>query len=117
MSETPPYMVSERLLGNNSVLIMNALEHLEQQVLQLSSEDLAKFRAWFLELDHQLWDKEIEADFQAGKLDHLINEARAGTQGRKDSRALRYYSDRSDPDVEGRFWMKLHVSSSPSRAG
>ena len=56
---------------------MNALEHLEQQVLQLSSEDLAKFRAWFLEFDHQLWDKEIEADFRAGKLDRLINEARA----------------------------------------
>ena len=46
---------------------MNALEHLEQQVLQLSSEDLEKFRAWFLELDHQLWDKEIEADFQGWK--------------------------------------------------
>ena len=56
---------------------MDALEHLEQQVLQLSSEDLDKFRAWFLELDHQLWDKEIEADVRAGKLDHLINEARA----------------------------------------
>ena len=56
---------------------MNALEQLEQQVLQLSSEDLARFRAWFLELDHQLWDKQIEADFRAGKLDRLINEARA----------------------------------------
>ena len=55
---------------------MNTLEHFEQQVLQLSSEDLAKFRVWFLELDHQLWDKEIEADARAGKLDHLINEAR-----------------------------------------
>ena len=56
---------------------MNALEHFEQQVLPLSSEDLAKLRAWFLERDHQLWDKEIEADARAGKLDHLTNEARA----------------------------------------
>ena len=56
---------------------MDALEHLEQQVLQLSSEDLDKFRAWFLELDHQLWDKELEADARAGKLDHLINEVRS----------------------------------------
>ena len=32
---------------------MNDLEQLEQQVLQLSPEDLAKFRAWFIELDHQ----------------------------------------------------------------
>ena len=56
---------------------MNALEQLEQQVLRLSSEDLAEFRAWFLELDHQLWDKQLEADARAGKLDRLINEARA----------------------------------------
>jgi len=56
---------------------MDVLEHLEQQVLQLSSEDLEKFRVWFLELDHQLWDKEIEADARAGKLGRLINEARA----------------------------------------
>ncbi len=66
---------------------MDALEHLEQQVLQLSSEDLEKFRAWFLELDHQLWDKEIEADARAGKLDHLINEARAELKAGK-TRAL-----------------------------
>ena len=66
---------------------MNALEHLEQQVLQLSSEDLEKFRVWFLELDHQLWDKEIEADFRAGKLDRLINEARAELKAGK-TRAL-----------------------------
>ena len=75
------------MLENNSVLIMDALEHLEQQVLQLSSEDLEKFRAWFLELDHQLWDKEIEADFRAGKLDRLINEARAELKAGK-TRAL-----------------------------
>ena len=55
---------------------MDALKHLEQQVLQLSSEDLAKFRVWFLELDHQLWDQQIAVDFRAGKLDRLINEAR-----------------------------------------
>jgi hypothetical protein len=56
---------------------MTGLEQLEQQVLQLSPEDLAKFRAWFIELDHQLWDQQIEADLAAGKLDRLIAEARA----------------------------------------
>ena len=34
----------------------------------LSSEDLAKFRVWFLELDHQLWDRQIEADARAGNM-------------------------------------------------
>ena len=56
---------------------MSELEQLEQQVLQLSPEDLAKFRAWFIELDHQLWDKQIEGDVAAGKLDRLIAEVRA----------------------------------------
>ena len=56
---------------------MSGLKQLEQQVLQLSPEDLAKFRTWFIELDHQLWDKQIEADAAAEKLDRLIAEARA----------------------------------------
>ncbi len=56
---------------------MSDLEQLEQQVLQLSPEDLAKFRTWFIEIDHQLWDEQIEADAAAGKLDRLIDEARA----------------------------------------
>ncbi len=55
---------------------MSQLEQLEQEVLRLSPEDLAKFRAWFVELDHRLWDKQIEADLTAGKLDRLIAEAR-----------------------------------------
>jgi hypothetical protein len=55
---------------------MSGLEQLEQQ-FQLSPEDLAKFRVWFIELDHQLWDKQIEAGVAAGKLDRLIAEARA----------------------------------------
>ncbi len=33
---------------------MSELEQLEQQVLRLSPEDLAIFRAWFIKLDHQL---------------------------------------------------------------
>jgi hypothetical protein len=56
---------------------MSELEQLEQQVLQLPPEDLAKFRTWFIELDHQLWDKQIEDDVAAGKLDRLIAEVRA----------------------------------------
>jgi len=55
---------------------MSELEQLEQQVQNLSTEDLAKFRAWFLELDAQLWDQQIAEDFEAGKLDRLIAEAR-----------------------------------------
>jgi hypothetical protein len=54
---------------------MSELEQLERQIEQLSPEELAKFRAWFVEFDAQAWDRQIEADLQAGKLDQLIEDA------------------------------------------
>jgi hypothetical protein len=59
---------------------MSEIEQLEQKVLGLSAEDLAKFRAWFLDFDARVWDQQIEADLKAGKLDKLISEARAEFQ-------------------------------------
>lgn len=64
---------------------VDEVKQLEQRVLQLSSEGLAKFRAQFLELDHQLLDKQLEADFQDGKLDRFLNEARAEFKAGKDA--------------------------------
>jgi len=56
---------------------MSELDQLEQRIQKLSPDELAKFRAWFIEFDHLIWDKQIEADSKAGKLDGLIAEARA----------------------------------------
>ncbi len=56
---------------------MSELEELERRIRDLPPEDLARFRAWFVEFDHLLWDKQIEADSKAGKLDGLIAEALA----------------------------------------
>ena len=56
---------------------MSELEELERRIRGLPPEDLAKFRAWFVEFDHLLWDKQIEGDSKAGKLDGLIAEALA----------------------------------------
>lgn len=56
---------------------MSELEELERRIRDLPPEDLAKFRAWFIEFDHLLWDRQIEADSKAGKLDGLIAEALA----------------------------------------
>ncbi len=56
---------------------MSELEHLEQQIENLSPQDLAKLRAWFIEFDARLWDLQIKVDAKAGKLDGLINEALA----------------------------------------
>jgi hypothetical protein len=56
---------------------MSELEELERRIRNLAPGDLAKFRAWFAKFDHALWDRQIEADAKSGKLDSLLNEARA----------------------------------------
>ena len=56
---------------------MGAIEKLELLVKSLSPEELAKFREWFAEFDAQIWDRQIEADAAAGKLDRLIDESMA----------------------------------------
>jgi hypothetical protein len=55
----------------------NPVEHLEQQVAQLSEAELAQFRAWFAAFDAAAWDQRIEQDAAAGKLDALANQALA----------------------------------------
>ena len=56
---------------------MSKVEQLEKQIEKLSPEDLARFRAWFLEFDARVWDDQIEADVKAGKLKGLVAEALA----------------------------------------
>jgi len=51
------------------------IEKIESEVMQLSAEELAAFRAWFSEYDFDAWDRQIEADARAGKLDQLADEA------------------------------------------
>jgi hypothetical protein len=50
---------------------------IERTVEQLSPDELAKFRRWFLEFDAAAWDAQIEADAAAGKFDALADEALA----------------------------------------
>ena len=56
---------------------MSELEELEKRIRNLAPDELAKFRAWFVEFDHVLWDRQIESDAKSGRLDRLANEALA----------------------------------------
>ena len=56
---------------------MSELEEIEARIRKLPPAELAKFREWFFEFDHLLWDRQIEADSRAGKLDKLAAEALA----------------------------------------
>jgi hypothetical protein len=56
---------------------MRKVEHIEQQIRELSSTEFAELRNWVLERDWIAWDAQIEADAKAGKLDKLVSEARS----------------------------------------
>lgn len=56
---------------------MSTILDIERAVADLSAEDLARFRAWFAEFDAELWDRQIEDDVAAGRLDALAEEALA----------------------------------------
>ena len=62
---------------------MGKIEKIEQEIQALSPEELAEFRAWFLEYDWAAWDRQIERDSQAGCLDDLAAKALRDYAARK----------------------------------
>ena len=56
---------------------MTRIEELEQDIMALSRSELAALRDWFQSYLADEWDRQIEADAEAGKLDHLAGQALA----------------------------------------
>ncbi len=67
--------------------MFTAVEEIESAILKLSPKELGKLAEWVLDLDEQNWDKQIERDAMAGKLDFLAKEALAELES-GDSRML-----------------------------
>lgn len=62
---------------------MSQVEELQIRILDLPTNDFSRLREWFLQLEDDLWDQQISADFKAGRLNRLIDKARAEyAQGR-----------------------------------
>ncbi len=51
------------------------IKEIEFAVGQLSAAELAEFLEWFENYQAEIWDKEIERDLSAGRLDAFIKEA------------------------------------------
>jgi hypothetical protein len=51
------------------------VEDLEKAVAKLPPDQLAKFRVWFEEFDAAQFDRKIERDAKAGKIDKLADQA------------------------------------------
>jgi hypothetical protein len=56
---------------------MTKLEKIEQEIASLEPSDLRKLADWLAEYQADLWDRQIEEDAKAGKLDKLFAEAKA----------------------------------------
>jgi hypothetical protein len=67
--------------------MFTAVEEIESAILKLSPKELGKLAEWVLDLDEQNWDKQIERDAMAGKLDFLAKEALAEMES-GDSRTI-----------------------------
>jgi hypothetical protein len=62
---------------------MTKVEKIEQDVRKLSRDELLAFRKWFREYDSDEWDRQIEDDVRAGKLDKVAEEALAAHRAGK----------------------------------
>ena len=58
---------------------MVSITEIQEAILDLPETEYARLRQWLSDLDWDRWDKQIEADSEAGKLDFLVAEASEAT--------------------------------------
>jgi len=51
-----------------------SVKDIENAITQLSLEELAELSAWLADYQAKVWDKQIERDLDAGRLDALLEE-------------------------------------------
>jgi hypothetical protein len=56
---------------------MTKVQAIEESINTLSPMEFAELRDWLLERDWEQWDRQIEEDAAAGKLDKLFARAKA----------------------------------------
>lgn len=69
------------LVSEGKLSRMSKIEEIEDAVSRLSPGELASFRAWFAQFDAEAWDRQIEEDVAAGRLDALADEALSDLRG------------------------------------
>lgn len=54
---------------------MLTVEQIESAILELPPDKFKLLKEWFLNLDYQQWDDQLEEDIAAGKLETFAQEA------------------------------------------
>jgi hypothetical protein len=57
----------------------NRVKALEQDVTKLDESEFKLFAKWFADYQDRVWERQIGADSKAGKLNFLMEEAKAET--------------------------------------
>ena len=78
---------------------MTRIEKIELEIQRLTPTELAAFRDWFHKYDADAWDRQIERDIAAGKLDKPADEARQGLADALAEGAASGSSTRTIPDI------------------
>jgi len=65
---------------------MSRVENIENQIKELSQDELTALREWFADFDAEAWDRQIETDIIAGKLDTLAERALRDHEGGRSTR-------------------------------
>jgi predicted NACHT family NTPase len=53
-----------------------SVQEIELAISQLKPEEFNQLENWLAEFKSEQWDKQIEEDAKAGRLDHLIRQAK-----------------------------------------
>ena len=59
---------------------MSTVKDIESAIAQLAPKDVHAVADWLQEYREELWDRQIEADAKAGRLDQLMEEAKQDYQ-------------------------------------
>lgn len=51
-----------------------SVAEIESAIVQLPPHEAAALMAWFQEYQEKMWDKQIEDDLEAGRLDNVLAE-------------------------------------------
>jgi hypothetical protein len=66
-------------LGNGKYLsysyFMRSVEEIKAEITKLKPAEVRQVAKWLAEYEAELWDKQIEDDAAAGKIDRFIKEA------------------------------------------
>ncbi|MCC5663231.1 hypothetical protein LC653_04600 [Nostoc sp. CHAB 5784] len=62
---------------------MNSLPEIEAAIMQLSEGEIRDLSNWLQEYLNDAWDKQIEADAKLGRLDQLIQRAKADIEANR----------------------------------